>query len=269
MIIPKNSSVEFINLSQLRIPEQYLGNQLAESRIFLSDILERSLTEYEYIGIIPARWNARFPEYELNSAVTTLLHARNNNVVVAPMASTLRSRNSISTWIRHNDLFHPGISRYLNDIQDSSTNNQYVGKAFEYQPVAILSNTFLIHSSIFQNLLQFWRENFFQFLSSDFPKYDFTYRCRICGFISSDGVGRFDNSRHSGFLGERLTSLFFLSKENLKVVLPDGNSPEYFFSSRALETLSTKSSLLHTTYCNLKIATSRWIPRRRVYCHSN
>jgi hypothetical protein len=52
------------------------------------------------------------------------------------------------------------------------------------------------------------------------PEPPYRYRCRRCGTVTDDGVGRYTSERHISYLGERLTMLHFASRLDIHFVTP-------------------------------------------------
>ena len=239
--VPKSDDLVLINLETLDIPEEFRGNHLAESRFFLSDLVEKSSAEI--IGFASARWHERFPDLPSLDKMGALASTLNPNQYFAPMLSPVLSKRGLRTWIAMQDLEHPGMGTLLGEAFERESRkdpNQTVygfsvmgGQIFIPRPEFLLLQEFVV-----RNLSAAYRQ------SGLFPP--FRYACSTCGRVFDEGVGRWSNSRHLGFLSERFISLYFILRPDL-LPMKVGTS-----SLQNLNSLSTKRfeypSIVHVLF---------------------
>lgn len=188
------------DLRSLTVPDPFNTNLLAENRFLLSD--EATQASAEYIGLGSANWATRFPTQLPLADLDALAPMLKKNRVFAP----LLSRN----WRDSEEEWHPGMTKIVDEVAAQFGLSKQ-------QRVTLCCNAFICHREKFAEFLAFWREAWafvYDRYGFEFP---FTYRCPTCGNESDDGIGRYQASRHAGFVGENLTMLWFANQTDLQL----------------------------------------------------
>jgi hypothetical protein len=218
--LPKRDFIMPILLDELGLPDDLAGNQLAENRLLLTDVLTNN--DSAQVGFVSARWNERFPTWPTLESLDQLIYREGETArfYFAPQ-TILATGPQVRNWIKAQDAVHPGMSKLLfevleelsaNNLRDSSVRGISMG------------NNFVISHEVASELLEFWQAGFnylFDKYGFDLP---FEYRCASCGSVSYEGMGRWNRSRHAGFLFERLTALYFATKMDLVAIEPHNGS---------------------------------------------
>jgi hypothetical protein len=200
-------------LGELEIDQKYQGQNLAESRFLVSDDLLSG--DYDFRGFVSARWDHRFPRWPKLSEIGTLFEGltlpEHQRSFFAPISLRL-TKSQVQSWLEIQDLLHPGMKGLMDQLIEFHSIS--FKRKVTYN--LVMGNNFVIHSEVAEDFLAFWQESLV-FLESayglDFP---FKYRCHKCGVASEDGIDRWTRVRHAGFLLERVSALFFLSRPDLK-----------------------------------------------------
>jgi len=216
--LPKRDFLEPILLGELALPEKFAGNQLAENRFLLTNILTENY--FAQVGFVSARWNERFPTWPKLERLDQFLELRGeaNKLYFAPQ-TILATGRQVNNWIKAQDAVHPGMSNLLLDVLEKLSSNNLGDPAIRG---ISMGNNFVVSHEVATELLEFWQRGFnylFEKYGFDLP---FEYRCASCGIVSHQGVGRWDRSRHAGFLFERLTALYFATRTDLIPIEPHG-----------------------------------------------
>jgi hypothetical protein len=228
-MVPQKPFINKVLLSSLNIPVKFQGEELAENRFFISE--ESNKASGKYIGCISSRWDERFPKFPKIKDLDVLAHSLSDLDVLAPQSLRVTKSQFVS-WVNLQDLVHPGMSALLWEVIDR---NLSLEKNHHYN--IVMGNNFILSRTIYFEFLNFWRKAFVDLNNKfgfDFP---FSYRCPICGLESINGIGRWSRLRHSAFLYERLTAIFFASR-------PDLNLVTYKYSSIRQKKLGVESFAL-------------------------
>lgn len=210
--VPENPILRKVLLSELDIPQRYTGNNLAESRFLIgSHFLEGT---FDFRGFVSARWDQRFPKWPKLSAIDVLFKDLNmetySRTFFAPNCKRLKE-SQVHLWVKSQDKFHPGMTALVEELIEFNKISFNTSDTYNL----VMGNNFILPTAIAEDFLKFWHESF-SYLEMkyglDFP---FEYRCHKCGFNSSQGVDRWSRDRHAGFLLERLSALYFLSRSEL------------------------------------------------------
>jgi hypothetical protein len=203
--------IKTVLLSDLNIPEEYRSESLAENRYLVgNDWVDES---FDFYGFASARWNDRFPSWPKLENLDNLvakLPEDSNSIYLAPICWRLSS-TQVPQWINDQDLLHPGMSEILKSLTRFNSMDFTAGHTYSL----VMGNNFVVPKGVAFDFLEFWHKSF-QFLTSQYElNFPFGYRCHICGLQSEWGIDRWTRTRHSGFLMERVSALFFLSRPDL------------------------------------------------------
>jgi hypothetical protein len=211
--VPPKQFLQKVLLQELDIPKRYQGENLAESRFLIGDRFIQG--DYDFRGFISARWDERFPDWpklaELDTLIGDETMRKHHEMFFAPISLKL-SKSQVDSWIDIQDLLHPGMKALIEQLIS------FHGMRFERHNTynLVMGNNFILSSESAKDFLAFWHKSL-DFLENayglDFP---FIFRCHKCGETSPDGIDRWTKVRHAGFLLERVTALFFLSRQDLK-----------------------------------------------------
>jgi hypothetical protein len=232
--LPKLDSLTRVNLEKLVIPAEFVGNHLAESRFFFSELA--STTDADVVGFVSARWHERFPDLPELDEMANLASRLEEGQYFAPMLSPVLTRTGLKTWMAMQELEHPGMGKLLRSAVESH------GRISRKQKLgySVMGGQIFTTKENFHLMLKFVAER----VVSDHSKYGlyppFKYACSTCGRVFRDGVGRWNKTRHFGFLAERYLSLFFIlnaqmipitfdSKGHLSPITPQGRKLEVPF----------------------------------------
>lgn len=202
-------------LSDLDIAEKYKGENLAESRFLVgNELLDGN---FDFRGFVSARWDERFPKWpklanmeKLFEEITLPQHEKS---FFAPISLRL-SKSQVQSWIEIQDLLHPGMKSLIVSLIEFNSISFQRNETYNL----VMGNNFVIPTQIAEDFLVFW-QNSLKFLEASYGlEFPFTYRCHLCGVTSVDGIDRWTRVRHAGFLLERVTALFFLSRPDLKSI---------------------------------------------------
>ncbi len=202
--VPEQDFIQMVNLENLDIGK-FQVNQLCESRLFLSDLFDTIETQCEYVGVMSARYNDKYPlpftpdkpKCRLQNLDQLKLHP---SVVWAADRAVL---SPYDDWAHPAEFgFHNGHNKYINTLKEIS------GYQMPERSIGLWANNFICHTSIFMEFLKEWRRLF----SLCFERY---------------GVDRFDfvtenpdedESLLAAYFYERITTLYFCCQPHLKVM---------------------------------------------------
>jgi len=218
--VPNRPFIKTILLSELGIAEKFRGESLAENRYLVGhDLVDE---DFDYYGFVSARWDERFPNWpklESLDEIFNELTTDSESNFLAPICWRL-SKKQVNSWINQQDLLHPGMSTLLRSVVELNSIDFDSAGPFNL----VMGNNFILSKKVALDFLVFWHSSF-EFLVErhglDFP---FSYRCHVCGLESDWGIDRWARSRHAGFLMERVSALFFLSRPDLTPVHFDSGS---------------------------------------------
>ncbi len=210
--VAQNPILRKVLLSELDIPQRYRGEILAESRFLIGNHFLEG--KFDFRGFVSARWDQRFPRWPKLSTINVLFEdlklATSSRTFFAPNCKRLRE-SQVNLWVKSQDIFHPGMTALVEELIDFNRISFNTSDTYNL----VMGNNFILPATIAEDFLKFWHESF-SYLEMkyglDFP---FEYRCHKCGFNSSQGVDRWSRDRHAGFLLERLSALYFLSRPEL------------------------------------------------------
>lgn len=217
--LPSQSYLRRVNLNELGLVDELSSNQLAENRFLLTDQLLSD--DFPLVGFVSARWNERFPLWPKIDELSPLLGdiATNKNAFCGPQ-TIMASGPQVKDWIGAQDHVHPGMSSLLLEVLEATHRNNLDDSSV--RPIT-MGNNFILNRDTARSFLNFWREAF-SFLHSKYGfALPFSYRCARCGYTNPGGVGRWDATRHAGFLYERVSALYFATSPELVPLKPKGN----------------------------------------------
>ena len=178
-----------INLNKLDIEHQF--NQLAENRIFLSDLPTQG--NQEYIGFGTYRWNDKFRDCMPLENLYKIYQACSKRTVWVPLIA----RND--EWIRVTERFHPGMMGLVQEAADFMGVSIMSGTTF-------WTNCFICHRDVYEDFVREWRRVFFYF----HKKYDLNIP-----FTSNPPYHA--QVKQAAFFYERITMLYFLNRTDLSI----------------------------------------------------
>lgn len=202
--VPKRDFIQTVNLDHLEIGDYQL-NQLCESRLFLSDLFDELHRQCEYVGVMSARYNNKYPlpftpdksRCRLENLDQLKLHP---SVVWAADRARLALEDD---WVHPAETgFHNGHRKYIEKLIEIS------GYRLPKRSTGLWANNFICHASVFGQFLEEWRRLFY-----------------LC--FERYGVDRFDFGRENpdedesllaAYFYERITTLYFASQTNLKIM---------------------------------------------------
>lgn len=171
-----------------------LPNEIAESRFFLSNYAEN--LQSEYIGVVSGSWDRKYGSLvSLHNLHTKVYYMLQKDII-------LFADYAPPTWVEDSDRNHPGMGVLIEELASAMG-------VTNYHTRTVYANTFVCHKSIWQDFLQFWKQ-----------AYD--YCNNKYGLNPPFDQGRFDSNRKVAYLYERITMLYFASK-NFKFLRVDEN----------------------------------------------
>lgn len=203
--LPDAEHIKKVNLENLDIPEEFKGQSLSENRFFLSSLCEQVNTEF--VGVVSGRYEARYPYAPALIDLPSVVEKLKPGEFYTPWARKLRNNSELRLWINTQDGVHPGMSRVINTLFDVDC-VKAVGAAFG-------GNQFILPKAQWDEFITHWRNSFEASIKAWGQDIPFTYRCWNCGAFKPDGFHTYGPQRHLGFLGERITALFFASRGDL------------------------------------------------------
>jgi hypothetical protein len=210
--VPTREFLHKVLLSDLRLPQHLMGEKLAENRYLVTNDLLAN--EYNYRGFVSARWNQRFtdwPKLENLDILFALLEVDAESRIFFGPSTYRIKRKQVRSWLRAQGKVHPGMQELLEELISFKSMSFEPRKKYS----VVMGNNFIVSDAVARDFLDFWQSCFdhiYGLYGFDLP---FIYRCQKCGFQSEEGVDRWANLRHPGFLFERVSSLFFLSRPDL------------------------------------------------------
>lgn len=172
-----------VNLADLDIGE-YQTNQLAESRMFFSDLPNK--TQTEYIGFLTNSWKTKFKK--LLSIQDLHALPLDEKTVWAPKLAPIN-------WANQSEKYHPGIYKYLIEASELSNMNLI-------NNTSLWCNNFICHKKVYVAFKEFFLMMFNHFHNKYGFKMGFTNR---------------DQSRHVAYFYERITTLYF-ANQHLNII---------------------------------------------------
>lgn len=164
--------IKKVNLSKLDIGK-YQDNQLAESRIFVSDAIEQA----EYVGVLSYNYRTKWPQL-----------VPWNSLIDLPFRPDLLYCAEIPAprWDDWFMLSCPGMEPLFRDMV------QYSGFCSRNFPT-LMANAFISSWEVFSEFLFHWRRIFY-YLYEKYPPASMTFQS-------------FDDNRRAGYLYEALSAL--------------------------------------------------------------
>lgn len=256
--LPRHPWLQPVDLRDLDLPPDLAGNDLAESRFLLSTRADTLAESADYVGLLPARWDERFPRWPRLRELSTLIPWLGRDRLLAPSAHPV-AHARVDSWMRRQDEVHPGISTLLHAVRDTwavdgdeahpgreSTvdHRSPDGPALPEQHgvlpsphrashpsahrglpsapqgwgVAVWGSTLILHREEFTALLAAFRAAFAAVHADHGLDLPYAYRCPRCGRTSPWGVGRWSDDRHASYFYERVTGLHFALRPGLTLV---------------------------------------------------
>lgn len=173
--VPDLYFIQKVNLNNLDIG-RFQSNQLAESRIFLSDQIKEPS---EYVGFLSQRYRQKWPHLASFKKLNQLEYKK--ETIFYAETPPLKWKN----WFNG---YCPGMDKLFYDMVD------YSGLNPDYYPT-VINNCFICHWDIFQEFLVKWKD-VFNYIYEKYPPDTMTFET-------------YDNSRRAGCLYESLSSLIF------------------------------------------------------------
>lgn len=209
--IPDRPFLSKILLTDLNLPLELRGESLAESRFLVTNNLVEG--NQGFIGFISARWNQRFPDWPSIENLDQLFAATlppQSNQFIAPIGFKFTGRQ-VENWLKIQDLLHPGIEELIRELIGYHNISFHERQLYNL----VMGNNFFVSKACGEELLSFWQESFAYLFGKYQLNFPYKYRCHRCGAQSEKGIGRWTDVRHAGFMMERVTALFFLSRPDL------------------------------------------------------
>jgi hypothetical protein len=247
--LPKIEHLIPVNLNDLDIPAAYRGQSLSENRFFLSSLAANA--DSDYIGVISGRYAERYPDAPGLGDLAAVAQSLALNEFYAPWVRSIRNKRELSTWVNSQDGVHPGMAKVINSLI-SYEHQSLGGNVFG-------GNQFILSRRDWFDFLEFWKRTF----GKSFDKWGltppFSFRCWNCGSSKPDGFHTYGPARQAGFLGERITAMYFATKVSLvpskfsKVSYYHPSFTAIFgkFSAVQLERLWTISKLWKRPFCRV------------------
>lgn len=184
-----------INLSELKTEYQY--NNLGECRAFLVDL---DLGNAEYIGFANARWNKKYHHINVKFEQIGQIadkHMR-PDLVLAPWPTNAFWLNVGADWAALTLTMHPSMGQLLTELATTT------GLSTVPNKISLWANDFICHRTVFIEWREHWRKCFKHFHGKYGLKLPFT-------------KFNVDVNRHPAYFYERLTTIFFANRTDLKV----------------------------------------------------
>lgn len=238
--LPRQPWLEPVDLRDLDLPAPLAGDDLAESRFLLSARADALADSADYVGVLPARWDERFPLWPSLTELTTMARWLGRDRLLAPSAHPL-PHHRIGSWIRRQGEVHPGMPDVLDDVHalwvsdsghvpvtmsqpdpapgaHTDTRTTAAPRSTTAWGTAVWGNTFIVHREEFQRLLVAFRAAFDHVQSRHGIDLPYEYRCPRCGRTRPWGVGRWSDDRHASYFYERVTGLHFATASGLTLI---------------------------------------------------
>jgi hypothetical protein len=204
--LPDAEHIVKVNLEELDIPEQFKGQSLSENRFFLSSHCDNVTTDF--VGVVSGRYEERYPFAPGLDQLDAVASQLKPGEYFTPWARTLRNKSELELWVNTQDGVHPGMASVLNKLFEYSELNS-VGTVFG-------GNQLILPRAEWDQFVQHWRTSFEKSIQNWGKEIPFSYRCWNCGSFKPNGFHTYGPKRHLGFLGERITALFFAMHAELK-----------------------------------------------------
>lgn len=175
-------------LKYVHLPDIDDDNDLAETRVFRSNILGKIKTDY--IGLATAQWNAKYVE--------KCLPLEQLHTLPMQISRVWAAAKSDSYWFEYSEGIHKGISKYIYYL---ATKHDIENKLDRCVP---WSNNFITHRSVVRDLQQ-WIWHCYGLLYAQFG-------CKL-----NYGMDGFDRTRTGSYLAERISMLFFCMRDDLQI----------------------------------------------------
>jgi hypothetical protein len=196
----------------LGIYKQYQNNCFAESRVFLSNILNDSI---EYIGVITASWNNKFDSNKIDKFhewenTKILFNSENKNIVLTAERSMFK-HNSIFDLFKNKDV-----------VQDFSEFT--ISLTGEICNFGLWANQIICHREIYLKLQEFYR-TVFPLVVEKIHSYNLsTLQCHGAHGLNAKNIYTNEgfNNRKAGLFFEFLTNVWFASQKDL-IILPNAS----------------------------------------------
>lgn len=170
------------------LPDLDESNSLAESRVFLSRLIDDC--QSEYVGLCTARWDEKYSDECLPLKDLHRLRMRRDVVWAA--------RPSVADWVERTDDNHRGMAAILRRLATE------LGVA-DVRRSAPWSNNFICHADTMTEILAWWRKCW-RVIEAEFG------RPPRIPYAAPEGT-----TRHHSYLAERLTMLYFCSRPDLEI----------------------------------------------------
>ncbi len=245
--LPRHPWLEPVDLRDLELPSALAGNDLAESRFLLSPRADALADSADYVGMLPARWDERFPTWPRLRELSALAPWLRRDRLLAPSAHPI-AHARVGAWIRRQDEVHPGMSELLATVRtawsdDAAGESEASRETAAPLPTprttdssvlapptppptpfgsgwgtAVWGSTFIVHRDEFRALLDAFRAAFTVIHAQHALDLPHEYRCPRCGRTSPWGIGRWSDDRHASYFYERVTGLHFARRSGLTLI---------------------------------------------------
>lgn len=193
-----------IDLNDLQVGH-FQRNELCESRVYISSVLDDLNRRSEYLGMMSARYNDKYPlPFFSPPRATTRLEGLDllpltKNVIWAADVAELSLDGD---WTHFAEAgFHRGHMGYVREMMEIA------GYDLPQKMRSLWANNFICHTTVMAEFLVEWRRLFYHF----YAKYG------VDGFdFDVDGAGTHRDVRAAYFY-ERLTTLYFAHRTNLTI----------------------------------------------------
>lgn len=184
-----------INLNELLVEPR--DNCLGEGRAFLADL---DLGDAEYIGFANARWNKKYHHIGVKFADIGKIAQKylKPDIVLAPWPTNAPWLNYGANWAGLTLTMHPSMGALLTEL------SEFTGMKTTPLKISLWANDFICHRKVFLEWREHWQRCFKYFNDKYGLKLPFT-------------KFNIDINRHPAYFYERLTTIFFANREDLKV----------------------------------------------------
>lgn len=184
----KKEKLSYPCLEYVHLPDIVEDNDLAESRIFLTNKINNC--SKKYIGLATAQWDTKYKNICCNLSELYKLPMRLDTVWCG--------KKALKSWYKYTNNVHSGMKRYL-DYLVEELNIRNVSYEVPW------SNNFIAHKSVVKDLHKWWWH------CQSLLKIRFGNNIKY-------GMNGYDTTRIGAYIAERFSMLFFCMRDDLKYV---------------------------------------------------
>jgi hypothetical protein len=202
--VPRAVGITAVDLRTVSVPADY-EDRLAETKFLLAP--QARETTADYVGLCSVNYDRKWPDPPHLADLPRL--ARH----LGPSLALGEGLIGLDEWMASAEWHHPGLAAVLERVAETFD--------LELHNVPVPgANTFICHREHYLWMLDRFSammEAVFDWYGTEIP---FRYRCPDCGTSSDSGYGRWTDSRHVGYVGERLTRLIFATRPDISFWTP-------------------------------------------------